>query len=60
MEGAEIDSPRGPLTIDPETHGTVQTMYIMEVQEVDGELVHVPVEDLGVWGEQPGTGPSGN
>ena len=60
MEGAEIDSPRGPLTIDPDTHGTVQTMYIMEVQEVDGELAHVPVEDLGVWGEQPGTGPSGN
>jgi branched-chain amino acid transport system substrate-binding protein len=60
MEGAELDSPRGPLTIDPETHGTVQTMYVMEVQEQDGELVHVPVADLGVWGEQPGSGPQGD
>ncbi|MCU1440959.1 MAG: Branched-chain amino acid transport system substrate-binding protein [Rhodoglobus sp.] len=53
MEGVEIVSPRGPLTIDPDTHGTIQSMYIVQIQDVDGVLTPVVVADLGLLGEQP-------
>jgi branched-chain amino acid transport system substrate-binding protein len=53
MEGFEIDSPRGPVTIDSETHGTVQPIYIAQIQEVDGEPAPVVIEEVGVFGEQP-------
>lgn len=53
MEGAEIDSPRGALTIDPDNHGTVQTFYATQMRMQEGELAPVVVADLGVFGEQP-------
>ncbi|SDO24122.1 branched-chain amino acid transport system substrate-binding protein [Cryobacterium flavum] len=53
MEGTEIDSPRGRLLIDKETHGTVQTMYLARIENLDGELAPVIVGDLGEFGEQP-------
>jgi branched-chain amino acid transport system substrate-binding protein len=53
MEGAKIDSPRGSLTIDPKTHGTVQQMYVARIDEVNGELAPVVVSKLGEFGEQP-------
>lgn len=52
MEGAEIDSPRGSLTIDAETHGTVQEMYVARIENVNGELAPVIVDELGSFGEQ--------
>jgi len=53
MEGAKIDSPRGPLTIDPENHGTVQQIYIARIEKVEGELAPVVIAELGEFGEQP-------
>ncbi|MTV25720.1 ABC transporter substrate-binding protein [Nitriliruptoraceae bacterium ZYF776] len=53
MEGAVLDSPRGEVEIDAETHGTVQNIYVVQLQDVDGELQAVVIEDLGRHGEQP-------
>lgn len=53
MEGAEIDSPRGPLTIDAATHGTVQRFYVTRIEEFEGQLAPVIIGELGVNGEQP-------
>lgn len=39
----EIDSPRGPLSFQPETHEPVQNMYVREVAEQDGQLVANPI-----------------
>ena len=41
MKGAEWTSPRGPITIDPQTRDIVQNIYIREVKDVDGELYNV-------------------
>lgn len=41
----EIDSPRGPWSFD-ENHDPDQPYYLREVQEVDGELRNVVVEEL--------------
>jgi len=32
------ESPRGPISIDPETRDIVQTVYIRHVEKVGGEL----------------------
>jgi branched-chain amino acid transport system substrate-binding protein len=53
LEEAEIDSPRGEVSIDPETHQIVQHMYVREVQEADGRLTNVVREDLGEVGPAP-------
>lgn len=42
-----LDSPRGPFTIDPDTHNPVQAFYLREVQETGDGLGNVVVEDLG-------------
>jgi branched-chain amino acid transport system substrate-binding protein len=41
MKGLTWESPRGPITIDPETRDIIQNIYIREVKEVDGELHNV-------------------
>lgn len=41
MKGMSFMSPRGPITIDPETRDIVQDIYMREVKEVDGELYNV-------------------
>ena len=41
LKGMKIDSPRGPITIDPETRDVVQTVYIRRVEQVKGEIVNV-------------------
>ena len=41
MKGMEWVSPRGPITIDPDTRDIVQDIYMREVKEVDGELYNV-------------------
>jgi branched-chain amino acid transport system substrate-binding protein len=35
------DSPRGPISIDPETRDIVQNVYMRRVEKVDGELANV-------------------
>ncbi|MCV0394529.1 MAG: ABC transporter substrate-binding protein [Rhizobiaceae bacterium] len=45
-KGMWWDSPRGPISIDPETRDVVQTVYIREVQEVDGELQNVIIHEI--------------
>ena len=42
-KGMSWDSPRGPISIDPETRDIVQTVYIREVKMVDGQLVNVEI-----------------
>lgn len=41
MKGMSWMSPRGPITIDPETRDIVQDIYMREVKEVNGELYNV-------------------
>ena len=38
MKGLAGTSPRGPISIDPETRDIVQNVYIREVQKIDGQL----------------------
>jgi branched-chain amino acid transport system substrate-binding protein len=37
-KGMAWESPRGPISIDPETRDIVQTVYIRRVEKVDGQL----------------------
>jgi branched-chain amino acid transport system substrate-binding protein len=45
-KGLKWDSPRGPMSIDPETRDVVQTIYIRRVQKVGGELTNVPFDKV--------------
>src|SRR5262245_30082951 len=45
-KGMKWESPRGPMSIDPETRDVVQTVYIRRVEKVDGELVNVPFDKV--------------
>jgi len=40
-KGMKWDSPRGPMSIDPNTRDVVQTIYIRKVEKVGGELYNV-------------------
>jgi branched-chain amino acid transport system substrate-binding protein len=44
MKGMKWESPRGPISIDPETRDIVQNIYIRKVEKVDGELYNVEFE----------------
>jgi len=41
MKGMKWESPRGPISIDPETREIIQNVYIGKIQKVDGELYNV-------------------
>jgi branched-chain amino acid transport system substrate-binding protein len=41
MKGMKWESPRGPISIDPETRDIIQNIYIRRVAKVDGELYNV-------------------
>lgn len=41
MKGMSWMSPRGPVTVDPETREMIQNIYIRKVERVDGELYNV-------------------
>jgi branched-chain amino acid transport system substrate-binding protein len=43
-KGMSWESPRGPMSIDPETRDVIQTIYIRKVEKVDGELRNVEIE----------------
>ncbi len=47
------DSPRGPISIDPETRDIVQNEYLREVRKVDGELANVELETIGTAVKDP-------
>ncbi len=38
------NSPRGPISIDPETRDIVQNEYLREVRKVGGQLANVELE----------------
>ncbi|MGC2082444.1 MAG: ABC transporter substrate-binding protein [Bradyrhizobium sp.] len=44
MKGASWESPRGPISIDPETRDIVQNVYIRKVEKKNGELYNVEFE----------------
>jgi ABC-type branched-subunit amino acid transport system substrate-binding protein len=44
MKGMKWESPRGPVSIDPETRDIVQNIYIRKVEKVNGELYNVEFE----------------
>ncbi len=41
MKGAAWMSPRGPVSIDPDTRDIVQTIYVRRVEKKDGQLYNV-------------------
>ena len=41
MKGLSWVSPRGPMSIDPETRDITQNVYVREVKKVDGQLYNV-------------------
>jgi len=38
MKGMKWESPRGPISIDPETRDIVQNIYVRKVEKVNGQL----------------------
>jgi branched-chain amino acid transport system substrate-binding protein len=42
-KGMAWESPRGPISIDPETRDIIQTVYIQRVEKVGGELQNVEI-----------------
>jgi len=45
-KGMSWQSPRGPMSIDPETRDVVQNVYIREVQDVNGTLQNVIIDTI--------------
>ena len=45
-KGMQWESPRGPVSIDPETRDIIQTIYIRRVQKVGGNLVNVEFDKI--------------
>lgn len=41
MKGMAWESPRGPISIDPETRDIIQNIYVRKVDKVNGELFNV-------------------
>jgi branched-chain amino acid transport system substrate-binding protein len=41
MKGLAWESPRGPISIDPDTRDIIQNVYIRKVEKVGGELYNV-------------------
>jgi branched-chain amino acid transport system substrate-binding protein len=46
VKGMSWESPRGPMSIDPETRDVVQTVYIRRVEKKDGALVNVEFDKI--------------
>ena len=41
MKGMSWESPRGPMTIDPETRDVISNIYMRRVERVNGELWNI-------------------
>jgi branched-chain amino acid transport system substrate-binding protein len=48
LKGFTLTSPRGPITIDPETRDVVQTVYVRRTEKVDGQIRNVEFAQVGV------------
>jgi branched-chain amino acid transport system substrate-binding protein len=46
VKGMAWESPRGPISIDPETRDIIQTVYIRRVEKVDGKVVNVEFDKV--------------
>lgn len=46
LKGMKIDSPRGPLVIDPRIRDVVQTQYVRRVEKRDGTVHNVEFESF--------------
>jgi len=46
VKGWKFESPRGPISIDPETRDIVQNEYLREVRKVGGKLENVELETV--------------
>jgi branched-chain amino acid transport system substrate-binding protein len=44
MKGQKLDSPRGPIMIDPVERDIVQNIYVRKVEKRDGRLVNIDIE----------------
>jgi branched-chain amino acid transport system substrate-binding protein len=44
MKGMAWESPRGPISIDPQTRDIIQNIYMRKVERIDGELYNVEFE----------------
>ena len=47
MKGMAWESPRGPISIDPETRDIVQNVYIRKVEKKDGQLYNMEFQTFG-------------
>jgi branched-chain amino acid transport system substrate-binding protein len=47
MKGVAWESPRGPISIDPETRDIVQNIYIRKVEKKNGQLYNVEFANVG-------------
>jgi branched-chain amino acid transport system substrate-binding protein len=45
-KGMSWESPRGPISIDPQTRDIIQTVYIQKVEKKDGKLVNVVIDKI--------------
>jgi branched-chain amino acid transport system substrate-binding protein len=45
-KGMKWESPRGPISIDPETRDIVQTVYVRRVEKVAGQLLNVEIDKI--------------
>jgi branched-chain amino acid transport system substrate-binding protein len=46
VKGMHWDSPRGPMSIDPETRDVIQNVYIRKVEKVGGKLGNVEFAEV--------------
>jgi branched-chain amino acid transport system substrate-binding protein len=46
MKTAKLNSPRGPVEIDPVERDVIQNIYIRRVEKRDGELVNVDIDTV--------------
>jgi branched-chain amino acid transport system substrate-binding protein len=44
MKGMAWESPRGPISIDPQTRDIVQNIYIRKVEKMNGQLWNMEFE----------------
>jgi branched-chain amino acid transport system substrate-binding protein len=46
MKGMAWTSPRGPISIDPDTRDIIQNIYVRKVEKMNGELFNVEFETI--------------
>ncbi len=46
LKGMKINSPRGPISIDPSTRDVVQTVYVRKVEKVNGEPYNIEFDQF--------------